>query len=152
MTREQLEASIAVAWARIADALGAERAEFEIELTALLRELEHAPDQPATIAAVFALFDRHPLARAILQQSLSEMAVTKSGANRIAAEPAVRYTVVPVLFGTCRAVTGQSDPAHRFAGDRGANSFGVVDVSIPDDHRMGRLEKPMVQAAIHARP
>jgi len=50
--------------------------------------------------------------------------------------------VVSVFFGTDRNVTGPSEPAKSYDGKRGEVSYGVVDVSIPRDHRMGELESP----------
>lgn len=53
-----------------------------------------------------------------------------------------RYISVPVFYATDRAETDSSDPAMRYSGERGDLGFGVAEVSIPDDHRMGELEKP----------
>ncbi|MEV0561471.1 alpha/beta hydrolase [Dactylosporangium sp. NPDC050588] len=55
-----------------------------------------------------------------------------------------RYVEVPVHYATDRAATGRTEPERRFGGDRGELSFGVACVSIPDDHRMGGLEKPQL--------
>lgn len=52
------------------------------------------------------------------------------------------YAVVTVHYGTNRKPTGKSDPASRFAGERGELSYGTCDVSIPRDHRLGQLEQP----------
>jgi esterase/lipase superfamily enzyme len=52
-----------------------------------------------------------------------------------------RYLEIPILYATDRAPAdpGASDP---FTGARGTPSYGVARVSVPDDHRMGALEKP----------
>lgn len=52
-----------------------------------------------------------------------------------------RCLEIPVLYATDRAPAppGAPDP---FSGRRGTPSFGVARVSVPDDHRMGALEKP----------
>jgi esterase/lipase superfamily enzyme len=46
---------------------------------------------------------------------------------------------VPVLFATDRAWVGSDN---FFSGQRGPLRFGRARVSIPDDHRLGNLEKP----------
>jgi esterase/lipase superfamily enzyme len=61
-----------------------------------------------------------------------------SGTQAIAATPA-RHTIVPVLFATDRKWVGGDD---YFSGERGELRFGKVSVSVPDDHRLGELEKP----------
>lgn len=56
-----------------------------------------------------------------------------------------RYISVPVFYATDRAETNSSKPAKRYSGERdecGELGFGIAEVSIPDDHRMGELEKP----------
>jgi esterase/lipase superfamily enzyme len=52
------------------------------------------------------------------------------------------YVVVQVFFGTDRDKTGNTNPAKYYGGKRGAFSYGIADVSIPRDHRMGSLESP----------
>jgi esterase/lipase superfamily enzyme len=61
-----------------------------------------------------------------------------------AAAPA-EHVVVKVFFGTDRNKTGQKAPAKYFGGKRAAPgdfTYGVTEVSIPRDHRMGALESP----------
>jgi esterase/lipase superfamily enzyme len=52
------------------------------------------------------------------------------------------YAVVKVFFGTDRNKTGDTRPSRYFGGKRGAFTYGVTEVSIPRDHRMGALEAP----------
>ncbi len=57
------------------------------------------------------------------------------------------YVVVPVFFATDRNRRHQSDPRGGFGNDRsqdGSISFGVCDVSIPNIHRIGKIERPSV--------
>jgi esterase/lipase superfamily enzyme len=144
MTGETIQQAIAAGWDRIAEEIGSGLREFEIEVTPLLRELDQNADDRATIDAIFALFDKYPSARERFRESLSHTGavITKSGGEQRPLERKVRYTSVPVFFGTSRAATGESAPAHYFGADRADNSFGLLHVSIPDDHRMGKLEKP----------
>jgi esterase/lipase superfamily enzyme len=142
MSGDLLTQAISAEWEGIASAVGSARAEFEAELTRLLRELEAHPDDRPTIDAIFALFRRYPAADKILADRLAGMGVAKGTQHRGLLEQRVRYTTVPVFFGTSRAPTGSANPADYFGTSRADNSFGIVNVSIPDDHRMGALEKP----------
>ncbi|REJ82803.1 MAG: alpha/beta hydrolase [Acidobacteria bacterium] len=54
------------------------------------------------------------------------------------------YAVVRVLFATDRAESPAAGPAARFGSDRAGLSYGTCDVSIPRDHRMGRMESPSI--------
>jgi len=52
------------------------------------------------------------------------------------------FTTMRVFFGTDRKPTGYRNPDRFFAVERGELSLGSVKVSIPHDHRMGKLEAP----------
>lgn len=54
------------------------------------------------------------------------------------------YAVVKVFYATDRAKTGDSAPNSTYGPSRGKLAFGVADVSIPRDHRMGHLEAPAI--------
>ena len=54
------------------------------------------------------------------------------------------YTVVQTFFATDRNATGSKKPAAAFGTQRAALSYGVCEVSIPRDHRMGELESPSI--------
>lgn len=54
------------------------------------------------------------------------------------------YAVVRTFFATDRNRTGETKPAEMFGTDRAALSYGICDVSIPRDHRMGELERPSI--------
>lgn len=144
MSGYPLSQAIAVCWEDVVSVLGADLPAFEVELLRLLRDLEENDDR-ATIDAVFALFEERPAAAAILRRTLERTGaqVVKGGVGPMILEGRVRYTAVPVLFGTSRgAATGTGTPDDYFGTSRAGNSFGVVNVSVPDDHRMGKLEKP----------
>jgi esterase/lipase superfamily enzyme len=69
----------------------------------------------------------------------------RSGREASAARPTLdepEYAVVKVYFGTDRNKTGDAEPSRYFGGKRGALTYGVTEVSIPRDHRMGALESP----------
>lgn len=57
--------------------------------------------------------------------------------------PAARYTRFPVFFGTDRAQARSANAAVvAFGPGRGALAYGVAEVSIPDDARMGHISRP----------
>jgi len=144
MMGTQLSQAIALAWDEISAAVGAVEPDFERTLTPLLRALDGDPGSSAVVAAILALFEKYPAARKRLEQALAEVAphlAKGTGAPGLLQER-YRYTVVPVFFGTSRLRTGSSEPDRFFGADRADNSFGIAEVSIPDDHRMGKLEKP----------
>ncbi len=54
------------------------------------------------------------------------------------------YAIVKVFYATDRAKTGNSAPNDRYGVARGKLVYGVADISIPRDHRMGTLEGPAI--------
>jgi esterase/lipase superfamily enzyme len=56
----------------------------------------------------------------------------------------LRYHLMRVYYATDRKPTGSPEPYLHFAGDRGALSFGVVDVALPRTHEVGQLEAPSI--------
>jgi len=54
------------------------------------------------------------------------------------------YAVVRVYFGTDRKRTGETKPSEYFGPNRGEMALGSCDVSIPRDHRLGKLERPSI--------
>ncbi len=52
------------------------------------------------------------------------------------------YAVVKVHYATNRKDTGNAEPDRRFLGGRGQMGYGTCEVSIPRDHRLGKLEQP----------
>jgi esterase/lipase superfamily enzyme len=72
----------------------------------------------------------------------------RSTESALPAAPAAKlpdYAVVKVFFGTDRNRTGHAEPTRYFSGKRAAPgefTYGVTEVSIPRDHRMGALESP----------
>jgi esterase/lipase superfamily enzyme len=54
------------------------------------------------------------------------------------------FAVVRVFFATDRNFTGSEQPDDMFGAGRSTLSYGICDVSIPRDHRMGELEAPSI--------
>ncbi|MFD0797185.1 alpha/beta hydrolase [Maribacter chungangensis] len=54
------------------------------------------------------------------------------------------FVKLPVFFGTDRNYTNNSDPNDAFGVNRSKLKYGIVEVSIPHDHRIGELETPSI--------
>ena len=142
----ELSQAIANTWDQIALVLGDDREPFECQLTTLLRRLDGTrdPDQAAVIRSILDLFQKFDAAHRQLIQAISRVASHRS---KGVAMPAGfvkmdRYTVVPVFYGTDRAVAGKHDAPVSYGCERGDLALGIAEVSIPDDHRMGEIERP----------
>jgi len=141
MTGEQIARAIAVEWEQIAALLGPALPEFESKLLPLLRALDHDASDEDALAKVLQLIEAHPSVRhVVLAQAASLTKGVRDSAPLL--ETRYRYTKVPVFFGTSRQ-GNVAAASGRFTVERGlSNSYGLAEVSIPDDHRMGKLEKP----------
>jgi esterase/lipase superfamily enzyme len=60
------------------------------------------------------------------------------------ADGKLRYHLMRVYYATDRQATPDPSPDEHFAGDRGALSFGVVNVALPRTHEVGQLEAPSI--------
>jgi esterase/lipase superfamily enzyme len=77
-----------------------------------------------------------------MQEEINQTKQTKPRLSR-GGEP--NYSVQRVHFATDRAPTNRLEPEAYFGSDRAeVISYGVCEVSIPRDHRMGELESPSV--------
>ncbi len=142
-----LARAIALSWDRIAEALGPARQRVEYELINLLRRLElvDAAECAAAVAATLDLFKTHPAAQAVLLPALrgTQASRSKGAVAPAGSVPAARYTRFPVFFGTDREqVSSASAPVVAFGPGRGELVYGVAEVSIPDDARMGHISRP----------
>ncbi|WP_179345591.1 alpha/beta hydrolase [Winogradskyella ursingii] len=54
------------------------------------------------------------------------------------------YVKLPIYFGTDRNYTKSSDLNDAFGVERSALKYGIVEVSIPHDHRVGEIESPSI--------
>lgn len=59
-------------------------------------------------------------------------------------ETVFNYTIVPVFYATDRQIIGKAAPQDFYGGKRGNGtlSYGKLEVSIPNDHKLGNLEAP----------
>jgi esterase/lipase superfamily enzyme len=141
----ELALAIANEWERIAALLGEKRDQVECELTTLLRRLDAQGQDVANVEnAIIKLFVPFPAAHSLLLKAIASAApqTTKGGAMPAGFAKKDRYTVIPVFYGTDRAykVTAKSAPS--YGAERGELTYGLAEVSVPDDHRMGKIEKP----------
>jgi len=56
----------------------------------------------------------------------------------------LRYHIMRIYYATDRKSTESKEPYLHYAGDRGALSFGVVNVALPRSHTVGQLEAPSI--------
>jgi hypothetical protein len=136
--------------------VGSEWPACEAALLIRLRALEAAT--PATreqaCDALLEVVDAYPAARERLLLAYSARAepVRRGGATarpRVSgAVPHARYLEIPVFYATDRAPAAEPGQPPFFTGDRSNPAglrFGIVNVSVPDDHRKGTLDKPRDQ-------
>ncbi len=141
-----LSTGIANGWEEIVGTLGDRRGPFESRLTALLRRLDAAaPAERASVAAAIMELFREVeaayelLLRLVRHGGALETKGLRAPAGTVAKE---RYSVVPVMYATDRArLTGEAGVVD-YSGERGDLALGLAEVSIPDDHRMGEIERP----------
>jgi esterase/lipase superfamily enzyme len=137
--------AIANEWEQLAALLGEERERVEYELITLLRRLDTpGQDTAEAVKAIIQLFVPFPAAHKLLLKAIAFAApeAIKGFALPAGYEKKDRYTVVPVFYGTDRRRDATAGSAVAFGPERGELSYGVADVSIPDDHRMGAIERP----------
>lgn len=59
-----------------------------------------------------------------------------------------KYIIVPIFYGTDRQQTGEKDFNNYYGTKRGLFSYGICEVSIPDKHVMGEIERPSLWKTI----
>ena len=143
-----LSQAIAMSWEHIVLMLGDDCEHFEFQLIALLRRLDcvQEPDQAVVIQSILELFQKFDAAHELLIQAIRRVASRSKGVDMMPAAftKMERYTSVPVFYGTDRAAVSTLDEPISYGVERGNLTFGVAEVSIPDDHRMGKIERPGV--------
>lgn len=140
-------------WDELPALVGADWPALEKQLLVQLRALDGAEGSGQEIVkAILALIRPRDAAwKRLVAKSAGTLGVVRqknvsapipAGTTRPLAQ---RYVVVPVMYATDRAASGLSEPSGFFGGGRsegGELAFGIAEVSIPDDHRMGALEAP----------
>ncbi|MFG2913437.1 alpha/beta hydrolase [Kitasatospora sp. NPDC048298] len=167
-----LEPAVARVWPKVPDSLSeAERERLEAEVLVALRALEAALDQaPSALSGapgdgapgngapdaveqaahtVAAAFEAHPPLGDLLAAEFDALTEGRERFGPDAPPPSwdtmPRSLLVPVLYATDRApATGNGGPrtGPGYGGERGQLSYGQALVNVPDDHRVGAVEKP----------
>lgn len=141
----ELALALANEWENIAESLGKDRQSIECKLITLLRQLEAREKNPTDVVnATVELFSPYPTAHDRLLEAVASAAPESAkGAGLTAGHiKKNRYTVVPVFYGTDRAREERGTNSGSYGPERGELSYGMAEVSIPDDHRMGAIERP----------
>ncbi|MGE5266853.1 MAG: alpha/beta hydrolase [Deltaproteobacteria bacterium] len=72
----------------------------------------------------------------------SELQAPEEKTRQIGDASGLPYTTIRVFYATDRNNTGSNDPKTIYGGDRSNVKYGMCDVSVPKDHRIGELEAP----------
>jgi esterase/lipase superfamily enzyme len=142
---------------------------FSAELLRKLRDLdEEGADQESVACDIATFFARYPAANALLSATLQAELGTEKPAGRLGSPWATtpkdgeasriqidrfgakrslpiadRHTRVSVLYGTDRTPAFSADEPIRYSAKSADTlSFGIAEVSVPDVHGKGRLERP----------
>jgi esterase/lipase superfamily enzyme len=138
-----LALAIANEWEPMAALLGEGRDQVQYELTNLLRRLDSQGQDAADIVkAIIKLFVPFPAAHSLLLKAIASAAPTKGAVMPAGFVKKDRYTVIPIFYGTDRANEAMSGSTPSYGPKRGEITYGVAEVSVPDDHRMGEIERP----------
>ncbi len=139
---DELSQAISNTWDQIIPLLGGDRELFECQLTTLLRRLDATVDQgqAAVIRSIIDLFQKYDAAHKLLLKAISQATSHRNKGAGVQAGfvKKDRHSIVPVFYGTDRAIS--SDTSVSSPAERGDLTFGIADVSIPDDHRMGEIK------------
>ena len=140
-------------WDKLPDLLGEEWDDFEGRLLILMRKLDDPDaDRKSVLKDIEDLFESSSAATPY-QKAVEEASERKRGVDSGFESPGApappagsrrfgRYVKVPVFYGTDRKREPGSKVAYSGERGNGQLDLGVAEVSIPDDHRMGEIEKP----------
>ena len=138
VTWRRLWLAISEVWDALPELLGlAQWTAIRSDLWELLRQLESGDAHAEQRIVEF--FRAHPAVEDVLGSAMARVGSVKAATARAGSEPVGRRSEVPVLFGTDRLWDGNTfgpEPNERTL------AFGVVRVNIPEDHRMGKFERP----------
>jgi esterase/lipase superfamily enzyme len=137
--------ALARIWGDLQVLAGNRWSDIERKMLPLLRALERDDKEVETRNALLDLLKTIDGARERLTQALAELLPDKSMRGSQATGYGgeikhVRHALVEVGYATDR--TGTSREEGYFSAGRAELTFGIAQVSVPDDHRMGALEKP----------
>src|SRR5262245_6998265 len=138
----RLQAGLASIWSELPALLGDAFGKFESGLLPLLRAVEAQPLETARLDAVYGFLESYDAVYERLLEVIGTGSEDFRGTALAKHSSVGRYVTVPVWYATDRKRAGSSAPTNFYSGDRGTLGFGRVEVSVPDTHEKGKLEKP----------
>lgn len=138
----ELEHALGEAWPAVRDELTdlAVRMDFEANGFAFARRvdelIDHLIDGPPDVQQV--------VRRAMRVCAAEDVDTRRRGRVDAPANLAapIAEVVIPVYYGTSREWRNGGEPHESYGSNRGSLSFGVARVSIPRNHRVGKIEGP----------
>ncbi len=70
------------------------------------------------------------------------LVILVAGCSSAPETPPAPPILVPLFYGTDRLATPGAEPEETYSAERGPQTFGLAQVSIPPDHQTGQLEEP----------
>jgi esterase/lipase superfamily enzyme len=147
---DALHEAIARIWDELPELFGALWEATDLAMLPLLRSLDGDEHDEAE-DEIYELFRPVPQALERLNRVLSELIAHPVRGDATAAgeiprrRQHERYVSMPVLYATDRAPDTSRDGSTHYTGTRGDRlRTGLAIVTIPDDHRMGKLERPRI--------
>jgi esterase/lipase superfamily enzyme len=139
MNEQVLVAAIAAVWDQLLALAKDKQRAFENELLKALRALDQDPLNSAKMSGVLAVIQGVPGGYdLVVAQVASASPTLTKGVSRVTGAVAMQRCVrVPIYYATDRAREGDS-----YSSGHGPLEFGRVEVSVPDERKMGELPKP----------
>jgi len=143
-SHDAIKTAVAIIWDELPALFAEYWPEVEESLLRLLPALDSAPaGDDAAANEIIEIMGKRPNARNRLVSAMGQIVGRQvKGGSAGLFDKRERFTVVPVYYATDREASGDPDPRRHYTGARGPLTFGVAEVTIPDDHRMGELKKP----------
>lgn len=138
----QLQSDLGAIWPELNTILGDQGERFEAGLLSLLRAVEAAPFNVERVKAVYSFLESYERVYALLLRTRAKGSQHYRGTPLATRSTVGRFVEVPVWYATDRKRTGGYAPADWYGGDCGTLTYGRIEVSIPDSHEKGKLEKP----------
>jgi esterase/lipase superfamily enzyme len=137
--------AVADVQSKLQDVVGDAWPDFSKRLEVLLDKL--ATGNPTARREILDLFSQHPAAYQNLVAGIERLGVRlmqfRKAEATLPSASMDAFVRVPVLYATDRehASHGLSDPY--YSGERALMRYGAAEISIPFDHRIGEIERPV---------
>src|SRR5262245_20309092 len=107
-----------------------------------MQRQKHAPRTPQSVSHVYKSPNKTIWGNMHRTISLLGALLLVAGCSSAPDAPEKPPAMVPVFYGTDRLATSAAEPEETYSAERGPQSFGIAQVSIPPDHETGRIEEP----------